>query len=178
MLLKIFSAIVAVVALFLGYVAFQPAVGTISRSLTIPAPPEQVFPHVNELKKWEAWSPWAKLDPYAKATFEGPDTGVGSAMSWAGNSEVGEGKMTIVESDPAKRVKYRIDFIKPFTNTSDADFQFEPEGSGTKVTWTMTGERPFFARAMCILFQADKMVGETFEKGLASLSAVSSAKPG
>lgn len=178
MLLKILTAIVALVALFFGYVALQPAVGMVSRSVTIPAPPEAVFPHVNELKKWDAWSPWAKLDPNAKAVFEGPVTGVGSAMSWSGNSEIGEGKMTIVESDPNKRVKYRIDFVKPFANTSDADFQFEPDGSGTKVTWTMTGERPFFARAMCILFQADKMVGEMFEKGLANLSGVSSAQPG
>jgi len=28
---------------------------------------------VNDFHQWDAWSPWAKLDPDAKITFEGPD---------------------------------------------------------------------------------------------------------
>jgi hypothetical protein len=169
-------AILAVVAAFLGYVALLPATSTISRSAVLAAPPEAIFPHINSLKKWDAWSPWAKLDPAAKNSFEGPDVGVGAVLSWDGNSEVGTGKMTIVESQPNSNVKIRLDFAKPFANTSMADFTLQPESGGTRVTWNMTGERPFLARVMCVLFRADAMVGGMFEKGLANLGVVASAK--
>jgi uncharacterized protein YndB with AHSA1/START domain len=158
---------------FFGYVAMQPRVNTITRSATLSAPPSAVFPYINDFHKWQEWSPWAKLDPNAKSTFEGPQSGVGSAFTWAGNSEVGEGKMTIAESKPDEQVKMRLDFVKPFANTSDATFDLKPEGAGTHVTWSMTGEAPFFVRAMCILFRANKAVEGMFDKGLANLGTVS-----
>jgi len=171
-------AIVAVVAVFAGYVALQPAEGRIVRSATLAAPAAEIFPHVNDFHKWQAWSPWAKLDPNAKSTFEGPEAGAGAAFSWAGNDEVGEGKMTIVDSVPNERIKIRLDFTKPMANTSYAEFTFKPDGTKTLVTWDMRGESGFFQRAICILMNADKMVGEMFEKGLANLDAASSGKAG
>jgi len=45
------------------------------------------------------------------------------------------------------------------------------------VTWSMTGDRPFFVRAMCILMNGDKMVGDSFEKGLASLGKLATSTP-
>ncbi|HPG89287.1 MAG TPA: SRPBCC family protein [Hyphomicrobium sp.] len=176
MLSKILLIIAAAVAAFLGYVALLPATGVVSRSAVIAAPADAIFPHINSLKQWDAWSPWAKLDPKAKSSLEGPEAGVGSAFRWDGNSEVGTGKMTILESEPNSRVKIKLDFEKPFANTSVADFTLQPEAGGTRVSWTMTGERPFLARAMCTLFRADAMVGSMFEKGLANLAVASGAK--
>src|ERR1700757_2704122 len=100
MIKTILIAIVAVIVVFLIIVATRPSDFRVTRSATMAAPPDAVFPHVNELRKWEAWSPWVKLDPNAKSSFTGPAAGVGAAMSWAGNSQVGEGKMTITESRP------------------------------------------------------------------------------
>jgi hypothetical protein len=178
MLKKLLLAFAAVVLVFLGYVALQPPVGEVTRSALIAAPPAAVYPHVNDFHKWEAWSPWAKLDPDAKASYSGPASGVGAAFAWAGNSEVGKGKMTIVESHPNEHIKIKLDFEEPMASASIADFTFKPEGSGTRVTWQMQGERPFLARAMCILFRADAMVGAMFEKGLASLGTVATGKSG
>jgi uncharacterized protein YndB with AHSA1/START domain len=175
MLKTITLAIVAVIAAFLGYVALLPATGTVARTAVLAAPPEAVFPHINSLKKFDAWSPWAKLDPNAKNSFEGPDEGVGAVFSWDGNSEVGTGKMTILESQPNSNVKIRLDFEKPFANISIAEFTLQPESGGTRVTWSMTGDRPFLARVMCVLFRGDAMAGAMFEKGLANLGAVASA---
>lgn len=172
MLYELFVLLVIALLAFLAYVAMQPAEGTVTRSAVIPAPPAAIFPHVNSLHKWQVWSPWAKIDPNAKVVFDGPETGPGAGMTWDGNNKVGQGKMTIIESQPSDRVKIRLDFKKPFENTSVADFTFKPEGPGTRVTWSMSGARPFFARVMCTLFNADKMTGGMFEKGLASLSEV------
>ena len=172
MLKSILFLIIAGLAAFGTYVALQPAVGTVTRSATLAAPPDAIFAHVNELKKWEGWSPWAKIDPNAKMTYTGPAAGAGASFSWDGNREVGSGTLTITDSKPGAHVKYNLDFLKPFASTSTAEIVMKPDGTGTNVTWTMTGERPFLARAMCILFNADQMVGDMFDKGLANLGKV------
>lgn len=69
-------------------VAVQPDEMKVTRSAKMAAPPARVFAEVNDYHKWEAWSPWAKLDPNAKTTFEGPDAGTGAKFSWSGNSKV------------------------------------------------------------------------------------------
>ena len=172
----ILLSIAVIIVVFLVIVALQPGDFHVSRSATILAPAVAIFPHVNELKKWDAWSPWMKLDPNAKSSFEGPPAGKGAAMSWAGNNEVGEGKMTITESRPNELVQFHLEFYKPMAGTSDAKFTFKDEGNQTTVTWTMTGKNNFLAKAMCLVMNMDKMVGGDFEKGLAALKNVAETK--
>jgi hypothetical protein len=156
-------------------VALQPADFRVTRSATIAAPPEAVFPHVNELKKWEAWNPWGKLDPAMKLTYEGPATGVGAAYAWVGNNQVGEGRMTITESRAHEFVRFKLDFFKPMAGTSEAEFTFKPQGNQTEVAWTMTGKNNFIAKAMCLFMSMDKMIGGQFEKGLGDLKSMAEA---
>ena len=176
MVLKIIIAVVAVLGALAAYVATRPADFAVTRSATIAAPAPAVFAQVNELKKWEAWSPWAKKDPQAKSTYAGPAAGTGASMSWAGNTEVGEGRMTIVDSRPNELVRFKLEFFKPFAATNEAQFGFKTEGGKTTVTWTMTGQNNFIAKAMCLVFDMDKMVGGDFEKGLAGIGAIVEAK--
>ena len=103
-----------IVAAFLVVVAMQPSEFRVERTITIAASPDAVFPHVNDLYKWDAWSRWAKLGPNAKVGFEGPDSGEVASMNWVGNDEVGAGKMTITESKPNDLVNFRINFTEPF----------------------------------------------------------------
>src|SRR5262249_50741150 len=132
-----------------------------------------VFPHVNELRKWEAWSPWAKLDPNATESFEGPAAGTGAVMKWSGNNKIGQGSMTITESRPAEAVRFRLEFLRPFQQTNTAAFDFRPEGAGkTVVTWTMHGTNNFMSKAMSLVMNCEKMVGGQFEKGLSQMKAV------
>ena len=98
MLKKIFIVLVLLVAGFAAFVALQPSAFRVERTTTIAAPPAQVFAHVDDLHKWEAWSPWSKLDPNAKVGYEGAPAGKVAAFTWAGNDQVGEGRMMIVES--------------------------------------------------------------------------------
>ncbi|MDB6021760.1 MAG: hypothetical protein JWQ04_1617, partial [Pedosphaera sp.] len=81
MLSKILLGLAAVIIIFLIIVALQPAQYSVTRSVSVAAPPEAVFPHVNELKKWEPWNPFAKLDPAIKMTYEGKPAGVGASYS-------------------------------------------------------------------------------------------------
>ena len=175
MLKKILVAIAVIVVVFVVVVAMQPSEFRIERSATISAPAPAVFAQVNDFHNWEAWSPWAKLDPAAKATFEGPRAGRGAIFRWAGNEEVGEGSMMITESRPSDLIRIKLDFLKPFEATNTAEFTFKPEGNQTAVTWSMEGQNNFIAKAVCLFMNMDKMVGGQFEKGLASMKSVAEA---
>ncbi len=175
MFVRILIVLAAIVGAFAAFVALQPSDFRIARSATIAASPSDVFAQVNDFHKWEAWSPWAKLDPNAKASFEGPPAGEGTVMTWSGNGEVGEGRMTLTESRPAELIRIRLDFVKPMAGTSMAEFSFKPEGDRTAVTWSMSGQNNFFTRAICLIMNQDKMVGRYFEQGLQALKAVTEA---
>src|SRR5688572_14654414 len=120
MIKKILIGLAGLVALFLVVAAFQPADYRVARSIVISAPPAAAFGQINDLHKWQEISPYTKLDPAAKYAFEGPVAGIGAALAWAGNNQVGEGRMTIVESRPNELVRFRLDFAKPFASTSMA----------------------------------------------------------
>ena len=144
---KIIIGLAALILIFVAIVAMQPSSYRIERPAKIAAPQADLFGQVNDFHKWETWSPWAKLDPAAKITFEGPDSGQGAVMNWAGNDKVGEGKLTIVESRPNELVKVKVDFVEPFEGTNTSEFQFKPEGDQTAVTWIMSGEHNFIGKA-------------------------------
>jgi uncharacterized protein YndB with AHSA1/START domain len=172
MLKKILIALVLILAALLVVVAMQPSEFRVERTTTIAAAADAVFAQVNDLHKWDAWSPWAKLDPAAKITFDGPEAGQGASMAWSGNDEVGEGKMTIVESHPNDDIKLKVDFTKPFEGSINSDFGFKANADKTDVSWAMTGHRTLVQKAICLVMNGDKMMGGDLEKGLAQLKSV------
>lgn len=172
MLVKILVALAVIAVVLVAVVVAQSSTFRIARSATISAPPERVFAEVNDLHKWEAWSPWLKADPAAKTAYEGAPAGTGAAFRRSGNKDVGEGRMTILESRPGELVRIKLEFFKPFAATNTAEFTFKPAGDGTAVTWSMSGQNNFLARAICVFVNMDKMVGGMFEQGLAQLKTV------
>lgn len=172
MYIYILIGIAALVALLLIVIATRPDTFSVTRSTTVAAPPATVFAQVNDFHAWEAWSPWAKLDPNSQADFSGPPSGKGAHFHWSGNNQVGEGAMTIVESRPTDRIDIKIEFMRPFKATNDVVFTFAPEGGQTNVSWTMSGKNNFISKAMYLVVSCDKMLGGYFEKGLASMKAV------
>jgi hypothetical protein len=177
MLKKILIALVAIVVVFVVVVAMQPSEFRVARTATVFAPAPAVFAQVNDFHNWEEWSPWAKLDPAAKATFEGPSAGTGAIFKWAGNKEVGEGSMTITESRPSDLITIKLEFLKPFSATNTAEFTFKPGGDQTVVTWSMAGRNNFISKAFCLFIDMDKTVGGKFEEGLARIKSVVEAAP-
>ncbi|MBK6750261.1 MAG: SRPBCC family protein [Pyrinomonadaceae bacterium] len=171
-ILAALAGIALAIAAFCVVVALQPEDFKIERSATINAAPGRVFEQVNDFRKWEDWSPWAKLDPEMKPTYAGPASGVGSSYSWVGNDDVGEGKMTITQSHPNEHIAIELEFIKPFAAKNLTEFVLKPEGSATNVTWTMTGKNNYVMKAFSLVMNMDKLVGADFEKGLAQMKIV------
>jgi len=172
MLKKVLLAIVALVVVFLVIVAMQSSEFHVERSATIGAPAADVFAQVNDFHAWQAWSPWAKLDPAAKDTYEGPAAGTGAIFKWSGNNDVGEGAMTITESHPSDLIKLQLEFVRPYAGSSTVGFRFKADGDKTVVTWAMSGHKNFMAKAFGLFMSMDKMVGGQFEQGLSQLKTV------
>src|SRR5947207_2720940 len=166
------GSIAALLVLLAIVVAIQPSEFRVSRSAKMSAPPSAAFAQVNDYHNWDAWSPWAKLDPNAKVTFEGPTSGTGATFTWSGNDKVGAGRQTITESVPDELIRIKLEFEKPFKATNTAEFNFKPEGDQTLVTWSMFGSNNFMGKAISLFMDCDKMVGSEFEKGLASMKAI------
>jgi len=169
---SILLAVAAVVGIIALIASTKPDEYTLHRQGTIPGAPAQVFPYMDDPRKFMEWSPWAKLDPSVKVTYSGPASGAGASFSWEGNSKVGVGQMTILESRPHDLVRGRFDFIKPMKCTATHEFTLKPEGSQTNVTWTVIGKAPFFFKMIMVFASPDRMMGDNLEQGLANLKAI------
>jgi len=179
-MLRLIGLVILVgVAGLLVFVGLQSDSYRVERSVMMTASPGQVYAQVYDLEKWQAWSPWMELDPNSKVTFEGPTSGPGAIMRWAGNEKVGRGAMAITDARPDEAIKIRLDFVEPMEGTSDVRFAFEPEGQGTKVTWSLEGKQSFVERLICTIMgiNVEQMVGSDYERGLAKLKVVAEAEP-
>ena len=122
-------AVAAVVEIFLIMVALQPSDFRVERSATMRASAPAAFAQVNDFQNWRAWSPWEKVDPALKRSYDGPKAGPGAVYAWQGNKDVGEGRMTITESRPGELVRIKLEFFKPFAATNATEFTFKPAGA-------------------------------------------------
>jgi hypothetical protein len=156
-------------------VATRPSAFRVERSITIAAPPAAPFARVNDFHEWSTWSPYEKKDPQMKRTFDGPRAGTGAIYAWAGNAEVGEGRMTILRSEAPSLVEIRLEFFAPFAATNTATFAFDPAPGGTKVTWAMDGRNGFLGKAISLVLDMDAMIGGDFEQGLVALKTLAEA---
>lgn len=171
MLKKLLIALaVLVVGIFAAALLKSPDF-RVERSLVIAAPAEKLFPYFDNHKKFNEWNPWAKMDPEAKNTYSGPESGVGAVASWDGKM-VGKGSATITESKPNERIIERMDWLEPMQGVSTVEFTFEPESEGkTKVTWAMYGtNQGLLSKVMSLVFNCESMCGPEFEKGLADVA--------
>ncbi len=171
MVKKILAVVAVLILGFVAFVATRPAEFVITRKATIAASPDVIFPLVNDFHSWKLWSPWDGLDPKMTTAFEGPPAGPGASYSWKGNDQVGEGKMTIVESKPNYMVSIKLEFLKPFEATNTTTLNLVP-GPSTEVIWKMEGKNNFMSKAAGVFMNMDALVGKDFDKGLAKLKAL------
>ncbi len=176
MIVNMFLGLAVVIVVFVIVVALHPSDFRITRTANVSTPAAVVFALVNDLHEWEAWSPWEKMDPALKKSFEGPSAGTGASYSWTGNKKVGAGRMTIMESHPDELIRIKLEFLKPFKAAHTAEFSFKSKGNQTAVTWNMFGKNNFMGKAMHLFMNMDKMVGGQFEKGLAQMKSVVEAE--
>jgi len=170
--LKILGGLLALILIvFVIGGAILPKDFEVERSVVVNAPPAVAFAEINELRGWEAWSPWAERDPTMELTYGDQTAGEGGSYSWTG--EDGGGSMKIVKSRAPERIETEIDFGE--MGVSHGSWTFAPEGDGTKITWGMKGAIPGLVGGW-LSTQMDEWVGADFEEGLANLTPVMEKK--
>jgi hypothetical protein len=144
---------------------------TVERSATIEAGPERIYEQIADFHNWRNWSPWEGVDPDLQRTYSGARSGTGAVYEWSGNRKAGQGRMEITDATEPSTVRIDLVFEKPWKARNDTLFTIRPEGSGSRVTWTMTGKKTLMTKVMGVFTSMDKMLGPDFEKGLAQLKA-------
>jgi hypothetical protein len=144
----------------------------VERSIDIAAPAGKIYPLIEDFHAWIDWSPYEKYDPAMQRSYGAITHGKGATYAWQGNNKVGQGNMEILQAAQPSRLVIDLNFLKPFKAHNQAEFTLQPQGSGTRVTWAMTGPSKLMMRIMGLFMNMDKMVGRDFEVGLATLKAV------
>ena len=164
--------VIALVLGWLGYAATRPDTFRVARSAVINAPPQKVFAIVNDFHRWVEWSPYEVRDPAMKRTLSGAEAGVGAVYMWDGNSDVGAGRMEILDAPVPSRITMKLDFMRPFEGHNTAEYTFKPQGDATEVTWAITGPSPFVQKLVGVFVNMDDMIGRDFATGLANLKTL------
>jgi uncharacterized protein YndB with AHSA1/START domain len=167
-------AIVVVLTGILLYADTRPNVLQVTRSITIEAPAEKIFPFLDDFHHWPGWAPQDKEDPTMKRLYSGEQSGAGAISDWQGTGNTGKGRMTITESTAPNKVVVTVDFVKPFAAHNINEFVLKPSelGNSTTVTWTMRGRNMFFMKLMGVFVSMDHVLGKHFESGLQNLKTL------
>ena len=171
MLTTIAIALAALIAGLLIYASTKPDNFHVERSVTIKVSADKIFPLINDLHKWDAWTPYNK-DPAMKKTFSGSESGQGAHYAWEGNKDVGKGEITLVATTPPNKLEFDLHMITPFEGRNKASFTLDAAGDATKVTWSLDDKHNLLLKTMTIFMNMDNMIGKDFELGLERLKTV------
>jgi hypothetical protein len=168
--IAIIAAVLAIgVAMVLAIATTGPDSFRVQRSMTVKAPPETIFPLIADFRGWVNWSPYEGRDPEMKRAFGGAERGKGATYAWDGNSNIGSGRMEILETAVPSKILIKLDFFRPFEGHNTAEFTMAPQGDATLVTWAMYGPAPFLSKLLQLFVDMDATIGKDFEAGLANL---------
>lgn len=169
--------VVFVIAAAVGVVLYlatkQPDKFRVERSIKINAWPGVVFANLEDFHRWEAWSPWERLDPEMKKQYSGPPKGVGAIYQWESKKGAGKGQMKMLQARQNDLLRIRLEFFEPHPATNRVEFTLDNAGPITEVHWSMEGTNTFMGKVICVFTDMDHLIGGDFQRGLESLKQVS-----
>src|SRR5262245_6561035 len=172
MLKLIAIAFVLIVGGVLIAASTRPNDFRVQRSASIKASPDKIFPHINDLRAFNAWNPFNKKDPNIKGSYSGAASGPGAAYAFEGNSDVGRGRIEIIDSRPVSEVRMSLHMLAPMEGRNVVEFNLHPKGESTSVTWAIQGPMPYISKVLSLFCDMDAMIGKEFESGLAELKVI------
>src|SRR5260370_26420312 len=158
-IIAIIAIVLAIaIAIILIVAATKPNTFSIQRATIVKAPPERIFPLINDFRQWGTWSPYENKDPAMKRSYSGAASGQGAVYAWEGNKNVGSGRMEILDASAPSKIVIKLDFFSPFEGHNTAEFTMLPQGDATNVTWLMGGPGPFIGKIMRVVLNMDRTV--------------------
>ena len=174
----ILYSILAVVGLLLiAFVCgfFMPEHWQAVTTKTIQAPPAAVHAWLDDTRRWPEWTPWDKAkDPAVTYGASGSVQGVGAVFTWS-SEKLGQGTLTLTKSDPATGVSYDL-VLRGAERPSHGQILLQPEGSGTRVTWTDGGDLGTNPIARLFRGVTERVLAVEFDLGLTKLKSLVEAK--
>ena len=143
----------------------------VERSTTIDAPLDAVQEHIVDLRHWTDWSAREALDRHMREQFAGTAMEAGSTYNWSGDDAVGSGRVIIVKVAPGK-VELEVLVDRPVASSSDVEFTLAPEGTGTRVTWTIAGDKDASGKAFGLYAVPLQKFGDDMDDCLARLKTL------
>jgi hypothetical protein len=179
LLTKLVGALLGVLVLAIGAGYLLPSQVHVERDIVINAEPQSIFALVSDFHTWDAWSPWAKLDPNATMQISG--SGVGQTMTWSSeNPQVGTGSQTIIRLEEPQTLVTHLDFGD--NGVADAAFKLIPTDGQTRVVWSLDTDMregvPVLKQPLSTYFgfAMDAMMGKDYETGLQNLKAIAESE--
>lgn len=164
---RILIVLAALAVVLAAVPALLPSSYHVERAIEIRATPETIHALVGDLNAWERWTPWRDADPSIRTTVD-VASGRGAHQTWT--AESGGGELTLTSCDARAGITYDASFDGG-TYTSNGAIRYVPSGDSTTVTWTMDGEAKGWLGRYFVAM-TDRMVGPSFERGLATLRTV------
>ena len=167
---RIALALLVIVGLFVAVGLLLPSGFKVQRTVEFSAPPDRIYPLIADPREWKRWSVWNRRDPAMTMQYSGEPRGTGARWSWKSASE-GNGEMEFTRAVANERVDYALSF-PDMGMRSSGQLRLEPQGAGTRVTWTNEGDmggnpvNRYFGLFM------DRLVGPDFEGGLKNLKVL------
>ncbi|WP_115720456.1 SRPBCC family protein [Gallaecimonas mangrovi] len=164
---KAITALVVCIVALLVIGLFLPRDSQFARSISIKAPPEQIYATLTDLRQFNSWSPW-----YAGATASYQVTGKaaepGQQLKWQQNDKTGDqGSMTLLESDKPGYVAFRLQFAGH--DQADISFRIRQTANGSDVTWGYFADMGNDISDRYLGLVMEHALGPDFDKGLKAL---------
>lgn len=145
-----------------------------SAEVVIEAPAEKIFPYLNRLDQWPAWSQWQTGKDSLFRVEYGPQVeGVGAVQTW--QEPRGRGKLWITGSEPHRRLSYVVEFGE--FPRMESQFVLTPDGDRTRVTWQSAGRLPSGAFYGWLRLAFVNGMRDQYQQALQKLDAVVTGKP-
>ncbi|MES2354301.1 MAG: SRPBCC family protein [Pseudomonadota bacterium] len=167
---KILIGLVLLIAILAVIGFFLPSHFKVERSIEISAPPEKIYPYLEDPRAWSKWAVWNLRDPQMQVTYIGPEKGEGAKWLWKSKSE-GNGGMDFVKAEPPRLIEYKLSF-PDFNMSSSGKMELTPVGSATKMVWTNEGDVGANLVSRYFLLTMDSTVGGDFDTGMRNLKTL------
>lgn len=171
--LLLISVIILGVVIFGLSLAF-PSTAVVERTGVIRAPIDTVYAHISNLKAWDAWNPWTRPDTTATLVYSDPSSGPGAWYSWDG--QLNSGKLTVLDSDPAKGMHYLLDIKNVRPVKGGIELKPTADGKATAIFWHMEIKLGMLPWWKLRGFVADRVYGPAMNDGLTKLSRICEGK--
>lgn len=172
MIKQLLLIVLGIVAIIAARALFIPGSYSVQRSIMVQAPPEKIFPLLNDFEQFRQWSPSARRDSAMTDQISIRSAGPGAVYQWRGNAKAGSGRMEILESKRPTNVRVKLDLLAPIESSGITDYTLTPAGTGTTVTWKTAGPTTFTSKVMQVFVSIDERLGGDIERGLASIKTV------